>query len=98
MNAARRKALLALQQRAEKLASDLADILSEAETLKEEIEDLKEEEENYYAAMPESLQNGDKGQAAEEAIRAMETACESLEELIQLDLSGIADELGNAQA
>ena len=68
MNKARRKAL-------EDLASQLGDILAELEA-------LRDEEQEYFDNMPESLQGGDKGSDAEQAIDSMNSALDSLEAAI----------------
>lgn len=68
MNKARRKAL-------EDLASQLGDILAELEA-------LRDEEQEYFDNMPESLQGGDKGSDAEQAIDSMNSAVDSLEAAI----------------
>jgi hypothetical protein len=68
MNKARRKAL-------EDLSSQLGGILAELEA-------LRDEEQEYFDNMPESLQGGDKGSDAEQAIDSMSSALDSLEEAI----------------
>lgn len=78
MNAERRKALSAIQSRIE-----------EAKALVEEIhtdlEALRDEEQEYKDNMPESFQNGEKGEKADEAISAMEDALGSLESFKDTD-------------
>lgn len=68
MNKDRRKALDAIR--------------AEIEEMKTRIEVLKEEEDDYYQNMPESFQQGDKGQAAEIAIENIESAIDSIDEAI----------------
>lgn len=60
MNKARRKAI--------------QDVIAKLETLRDEVESLLNEEQDYYDNMPESFQNGDKGSAASDAISYMESA------------------------
>lgn len=59
--------------------------LSEAKTQFEEakaaLETCKDEEREYYDNMPESLQNGDKGQTADAAATNLEEAFDALDEL-----------------
>jgi hypothetical protein len=69
MNKDRRKALSAIEA-----------ILAEA---REQIEAIRDEEQDYYDNMPESFQDGEKGQAAEAAVSAMEDAISSIEEAEQ---------------
>lgn len=68
MNAERRKKI-----------SVLVGQLSE---IKDAIETLKDEEQEYYDNMPESFQNGDKGEAATTAIDQLEQADTSLQEVV----------------
>jgi len=72
MNKARRKALSILSTEAAELVAKLTDIQSQLET-------LRDEEQEYFDAMPEAFQQGDKGQMAEAAITAMEEAMEVIE-------------------
>ena len=80
MNKARRKAY-------DKIADQIAVLISKVEDLKSELETIRDEEQEYYDAMPESFQNGDKGQAATDVIEKFETTLSALEEFTGLDLS-----------
>ena len=86
MNAARRKAITEVQ-------SDIQDALGVFEAAKETIENLRDEEQEYLDNMPESFQNGEKGEAAQSAIDALTDAMESLDEIITSDLD---DQLSTA--
>ncbi len=68
MNAPRRAALNAL--------------ISKIEEIKSEAETLASEERDYYDNMPESLQQGEKGEAASAAADALESVEGSLQEAI----------------
>lgn len=46
------------------------------------LEDLQNEEQEYLDNMPENMQQGDRGQQAEEAISALEDAVSSIDEAI----------------
>ena len=59
----------------------IAEVQSQLETLKQEIDSILEEEQEAYDNMPESLQNGERGEAMQEAIDALESAVGSCEEL-----------------
>lgn len=50
------------------------------------LEECRDEEQEYYDNMPESFQNGDKGTSTQEAIDALTTVVDSLE---QIDLSDV---------
>jgi prefoldin subunit 5 len=49
-------------------------------TLKGELEEVRDEEQNYYDNMPEPIQNGSKGEAAQGSIDVLEDAINSLDE------------------
>lgn len=73
MNKARRTALLAL-------VADAQILLGKIEDLKGEFETQRDEEQDYFDAMPESFQSGDKGSVAEEAIQNIDNAIDALGE------------------
>jgi hypothetical protein len=56
--------------------------ITEAESLKSTIEQLRDEEQDYYDCMPEGLQSGNKGDAAQETIQQLEEAIASAESVI----------------
>ena len=58
----------------------LANTVSELSGIHEFIEGLKDEEQEYFDAMPESFQGSDKGQDAEAAVDAMDSALTAIEE------------------
>jgi prefoldin subunit 5 len=72
MNAARRKAIATLTDQLDQLKSDISN-------LHQAVEDLRSEEQDYFDSMPESLQNGDRGQKASEAADQLQTACDGLD-------------------
>lgn len=69
MNKARRKAI--------------QDVIAKLETLRDEVESLLNDEQDYYDNMPESFQDGDKGQAASDAISYMESASGYIDNAIE---------------
>jgi hypothetical protein len=54
------------------------------------LQDALDEEQEYYDNMPSSFQDGDKGQTAQDAINALESAIEAMEGLD--DVQGYIDE------
>jgi hypothetical protein len=66
MNNARRKALTTINERIAEFRGVL--------------EELKDAEQEYYDNMPESFQVGEKGQKAETAVDAIDSAIQSIEE------------------
>jgi len=68
MNNARRKELSAL--------------ISEIEDVRSRLETVKEEEQEAYDNLPESLQDGERGEQMQAAIDAMENADSLLDDLI----------------
>lgn len=59
----------------------LAAAREQYEAAKELIEQAKDEERDYYENMPESLQQGDRGQQADNAATLLEEAFEALDGL-----------------
>lgn len=78
MNAQRRKALAALGDR-------MTDLQSQVSTLISDLQDVIDEEQGYLDAMPESLQEGEKGQKAQAAIDLMESLIDELTNFTDLD-------------
>jgi F0F1-type ATP synthase membrane subunit b/b' len=72
MNKNRRDRLSKLADLISEFAGKLEDAVSEAES-------LRDEEQEAFDAMPESLQQTDRGQASEAAISAIEELVSSLE-------------------
>ena len=56
------------------------ELLDEAQAI---IEQARDEETEYYENMPESLQSGDKGQAAEAAAEYLSSAAEQVGEALE---------------
>ena len=68
MNNARRKAI-----------NKISDKL---EQLREELDMLMQEEQEYYDVMPEAFQDGEKGERAQEAVDNMDYALSSIQEAV----------------
>lgn len=62
--------------------TELNAIRSSIEEIKSRLETVLNDEQEYFDNMPESLQSGERGQAAETAIGSMESAAGSLEEAL----------------
>lgn len=86
MNKERRKEINALAAKLEELAGLLTDI-------KDSVESIRDEEQEYFDNMPESLQGGDRGMVAEEAASNLEQAMDALEDI---DLDSIVSYLEEA--
>lgn len=80
MNNARRKSLSALARRIQELQGQIESIVSELET-------LRDEEQDAHDNLPESLQEGEKGQAMQEAIERMEDALSALADIDTDDIA-----------
>jgi hypothetical protein len=63
------------------LEDELQDVVARALELSGDAMSLRDEEREYLDNMPESLQDGDKGQRAEAAIEILDAIIEALEEL-----------------
>lgn len=62
--------------------NQIAKIKEALEELRGKIEDLQSEEQEAFDAMPESLQQSDRGQASEAAAEALQSAYDSADEAI----------------
>lgn len=67
MNNERRKTL-------QQIIRELNEVFERLEEIKGDLENVRDEEQEAFDNMPESLQNGDRGQAAEAAISALDNA------------------------
>lgn len=61
---------------------EITRISDELENLKTALEQVQNEEQDYYDAMPEAFQSGEKGDAAQSAIDLVEEAFSALNEAI----------------
>lgn len=84
MNNARRKEI-------QKLSTDLADLQGKIQDIANQLESIKDEEQEYYENMPESLQGGDKGDRAQEAVSSMEDALAMLEDFDIDEITNLLD-------
>jgi len=87
MNAQRRKALADLMDRLTPLAATITDI-------KDALETIRDEEQESFDNMPEGLQQGDRGQAMEEAISTLDSAIDDLE---NFDIDNIVSSIDEAR-
>ncbi len=76
MNKNRRKELMEWVRKAEEWAA-------QGESLKDELENICSDEQDYFDNMPENLQGGQRGMDAEEAIDAMNEAIECMGNAIE---------------
>lgn len=76
MNKTRRNMLDALQNRISALP--LENLFDEMRAIAEELESLRDEEQDAFDNLPQSLQDGERGQDMQAAIDAMDTAGELL--------------------
>ena len=61
----------------------LSEITEQLQGLRDLIEQLQEEEQEGFDNLPEGLQQGDRGQAMEQATEQMGTALDSIDEAVQ---------------
>ncbi len=83
MNAARRQTLT-------KIIAAIEEAKSLLNSIATDIENVRDEEQDTYDNMPESFQNGDKGEKAQTAIDAMTSAYD--------EVTGIEDTLEEASS
>lgn len=55
-------------------------LVEQLDDLKSHIEEVKDEEEEYIEMMPENLKDGERGQAAQEALDHLEEVISSLDD------------------
>lgn len=75
------------------IIAKLADLDALKNEIKEAIEQVRDEEQEYYDNMPEGLQGSDRGYAAEEAISNLEDAASMLDDL---DIDSLTSSLETA--
>jgi len=103
MNKARRKAIDELYNRLATLQTELEN-LSNADDMKDTAETIRDEEQEYFDNMPDSLQQGEKGQQASEAADNLTTAFDKLSEVadaittLRDDVNEALEALDNAKA
>lgn len=73
MNKTRRGEIAAAVQRLTELAAEISD-------LRDTVETIRDEEQEYLDNMPESIQSGERGQNAEAAISELDDALSALED------------------
>lgn len=99
MNNTRRKALNAIHKRVEALNELLSQVKSTADQLVQDLQEQHDGEEESHGNLPESLQEGEKGQAMQEAMDYMQTALSALEDVANVgDLDEAMEAIDNAQA
>lgn len=74
MNKQRRKAIEHLRNRLDGLKLAVGE-------LRNEVEALRDDEQEYYDNMPQSFQDGEKGQAAEAAVSSFDEALSAMDEI-----------------
>lgn len=58
-------------------------LINKLEDIKEDIDFIKDEEQEYYDNMPENFQMGEKGDKAQEAIDNLDYAYSSIDEVVE---------------
>lgn len=108
-NDAREAVFLQIADAIAPFLSKLEDVKELYEKLRDNVDDLKSEEEEAHGNLPEAMQDGDKGTAMQESIDALQEAYDSMDEAVtavegmitgfnydDLDLSEIDDPLETA--
>jgi len=60
----------------------IAQLLEQLENLKADLDSILEQEQDAFDNLPESLQEGERGQASQTAIESLETAQSAFEEIV----------------
>ena len=61
---------------------EIAKYIASLEEIKDKLESMKDDEEDKFDNMPEGLQDSERGEAMQEAIKQLETACDNLDDVI----------------
>lgn len=69
----------------------VADLVTQAEAIKESLENIRDEEQDAYDNLPESIQNGERGEASQAAIEALDEAIAAMDDVIGADVEGALD-------
>lgn len=80
MNNERRKKLSAI-------AAELIKVMQLCSDLKEQLETLRDEEQDYYDNIPDNMKQTEKAEMSQEAIYAMERVLEAVEAAAEMDPS-----------
>lgn len=86
MNKDRRKAIAAV-------VAQLDELKGQMDNIRQAVEDLRDEEQDYFDAMPEAFQQGEKGDTAQQAIDALDSAATEFD---NLDVDAITSYLDEA--
>lgn len=82
--------------------TEVCSILGHLEKIKEDIEDVKNQEEEYKDNLPENLQNGEKADQSDTAITQLEEAVGYIDEMVDMfgeDMTSKLDEaVGSLEA
>lgn len=89
MNNNRRKDIVKAKAELEEIRGPLAIAIAS-------LTDIRDEEQEAFDNMPESMQDSERGEKAQAAISALETALETLEEIEDTTLEEISDTLDEA--
>ena len=89
MNSNRRKEIDRIMERIDSLIADLSDI-------KDSIGAVRDEEQEALDNLPESMQEGERGERAQAAIDALEEALNGMDEA-ECDINDIKDNLETAK-
>ena len=61
---------------------EIAKYIASLEEIKDKLDSMMDEEQDKFDNMPEGLQESERGEAMQEAIEQLETACDNLDEVI----------------
>ena len=96
MNNKRRKEIAKLIERIETIVDDAK---TKLEAVKDDIDYLRDEEENAFDALPEGIQDSERGDEMQEAIENLSNACDTVDELIEnIDIDDLTSYLDEAMA
>lgn len=95
MNKQRHQALGALMDRLNTTLALLGENGAALADIVNELETLRDEEQEYYDNMPDGLRDGNKGSTAEAAVSSIESALDTLQDLVSTLEAADADDINS---
>lgn len=98
MNKDRRKELGKLCDRVAALEEKVSELKSLRDDIVSDLESIRDEEQDAYDNLPESLQEGERGQDMQAAIENMENALSALEDIgLDVEISDVVSTIDDAR-
>lgn len=96
MNNQRRKSLREVTTAVEAARIIAGDLMAKLEEVKEMLESIRDEEQEYLDNIPENLQGSDRYSISESSIESMESAIDSIDNLVESIEDSAFDEINDS--